>query len=189
MNAKLIVNDIVVDLGHQALEEIVFFLNDEPAMQDIFNELSKSPSSEIRKNIADNSHLPVHTRRRLIEDTDLEVMRTIIFSDEARQHMTLRDIERYLATGDREILTILADDLTDFTQVHEICETDWLCEKLINQPDPAVRYRLAGNEDTPVFFLKKLASDDDIDVARRALKTLMEADGDFEPEDTDEQNP
>ena len=26
MNAKLIVNDIVVDLGHQALEEIVFFL-------------------------------------------------------------------------------------------------------------------------------------------------------------------
>ncbi len=187
MNAKLIINNIGVTLGHRQLEEVVFCLNDEPAMRDVFYELAQSPSSEIRNDIARKRYLSVKTRRQLIADADLEVMRTVIASDEAREHMTLNDLERYMATGDTEILKALADDLSDFTQFNEVCETDWLCEKLINQNDPAVRYSLAENEDTPVFFLKKLATDNDIDVARKAVETLRDVDDDLNPdEDPDE---
>ncbi len=185
MNAKLIINNLAITLGHRQLEEIVFSLHDEPAMRDVFHALAAASSSEIRDDIAGKQNLSVKTRRQLIADTSLEVMRTIINSDEAREHMTLSDLERYLATGDTEILKALADDLNDFTQFHEVCESDWLCEKLINQPDPAVRYSLADNYDTPVFFLKKLTADEDIDVARKALQKLRQIEEDLGPDDDD----
>ena len=86
MNAKLIINNIEVTLGHRQLEDLVFGLNDEPAMRDVFHELAKSSSSEVRNDIAGNRHLSVKTRRLMIADTSLEVMRTVIVSDEARHH-------------------------------------------------------------------------------------------------------
>ena len=66
--------------------------------------------------------------------------------------MTRRDLETYVVEGDCEVLTSLADSLKDFTRVHEICETEWLCEKLIMQTDPAVRFALAEPRLSCVIF-------------------------------------
>jgi hypothetical protein len=183
MNARLIINDREVLLGHRHLEEFVFTLNDEPAMREIFHELAKSPASEIRKDIAGNQYLFEETRRRLIADTSLEVMRAIIISDEAQELMTKSDLERYLATGDVEVIRPMALNLKAFTREYKVCDLNWLCENLVRQPDPATRYNLAANIDTPVSFLKKLAGDDDVDVARKAAETLREVGNGFDPDD------
>lgn len=183
MNARLIINNREVLLGHRHLEEFVFTLDDDPAMREIFHELAKSPSSEIRKDISGNQYLSEETRRLLIADTSLEVMRAIILSDEAQALMTQSDLERYLATGDAEILRALAINLKELARKYKVCDLNWLCENLIRQPDPATRYNLAANIYTPAAFLKKLAGDDDVDVARKAAETLREVGNGFDPDD------
>ncbi len=176
MNARLIINNIEIVLGFRELEEIVFTLEDSPDKKAVFHELAGAPSSEIRNTIASCRHLRHRTIRRLIDDTVLEVMRTVISADKIRRHLTTADVERYLDTGDCDILAVLARDLEEFSDIHEVCEKDWLCEKLVHQPEPAVRYALAENEDTPVFFLRKLAVDSDANVAAQADQTLREMD-------------
>lgn len=174
MNAKLTINDVEVVLGHKGLADITWWLEDKPANRDLFHELAKSECSEVLVNLVDKENLLKLTTRMLIEDSSLEVMRAVLDSSRAREHMTRRDLESYIAKDDCEILTSLANNLTDFTEAYEICEPEWLCEKLIGQPDPAVRYALAENEDTPEEFLERLADDDDADVAGQAAKTLAE---------------
>jgi len=178
MNARLIINNIEIVLGFRELEEIAFTLDDSPDKKDVFHELAGSAASEIRNTVASCRHLHRRTIRQLIDDTALEVMRTVITTDKTRRHMTTADMERYLDTGDCDILAALARDLEEVTDIHEVCEKDWLCEKLVHQAEPAVRCALAENEDTPVFFLRKLTDDSDVNVATRAAQTLREMDED-----------
>jgi hypothetical protein len=191
MNAKLKINDYEITLGHKALEDIAFMLEDIPEHRDIFHELAKSESSALLVNLVDKEHLAKLTVRMLIDDSSLEVMRAVIDSRHARKHMTRRDLEAYIATGDGELLSTMARDLEYFTEVYEVCEKDWLCEKLTGQKDPAVRFALAENTDTPVQVLEDLAEDEDVDVARQAGKTLAEireAEEDDEEDDDEDDN-
>ncbi|MFZ5565221.1 MAG: hypothetical protein ACOZBW_14355, partial [Thermodesulfobacteriota bacterium] len=145
MDARLTINGVERVLGHKALESVAFWLEDEPENSEIFHELAGSGSSEVRAAVAGNTHLSRETFRRLIEDTSVEVLRTIIVSDEARAHMTRRDLECLIAAGDRDILTALANDLESFSGTFQICEKEWLCERLARHSDPAVRFGLAKN--------------------------------------------
>ena len=174
MNAKLTINDVEIVLGHKTLAEITYCLEDKPEHSDFFHELTKSKCSEILTSLVDKEHISKMTLRMLIENGSLEVMRAVVDSGNALSHMTRRDLETYLYTGDCEILTSLANNLNDFTETYEICEKEWLCEKLANHPDPAIRYALAENTDTPEEFLEELVEDEDVDVARQAEKTLAE---------------
>lgn len=191
MNAKLTINDHEITLGHKGLEEIVYWLEDAPENSDIFHELAKLESSSLLVNLVDKEHLAKLTVRMLIEDSSLEVMRAVIDSRHARKHMTRRDMEAYLATGDCELLSTMAKDLEYFTEVYEVCEKEWLCEKLAGQKDPGVRFALAENTDTPVHVLEELTGDDDADVAKQAEKTLAEIreeeedDEEYDDEDDD----
>lgn len=188
MNAKLIINEVEVALGHKALEDIAFMLEDIPEHRDIFHELAKTKSSGILFNLVDKENLRRLTLRLLIEDNCLEVMRTVVGSRRAIRHMTRRDLENYLAAGDKEILATLAEKLDSITEVHEVCEKEWLCEKLAGQKDPAVRFALAENTDTPERFLEELVEDEDLDVARQAEKTLIEIREKEEEEEADDED-
>ena len=188
MDARLIINDHEVRLGHKGLAEIAYWLEDKPEHSDIFHELAKSECSEVLVCLVDKEHLSRLTVRMLIEESSLEVMRAVVDSKKARRRMTRRDLETYIDFGDCEILTALATHLSDFTEDYEICEPEWLCERLLSQPDPAVRYALAENTDTPEDFLERLVEDDDVDVAGQAEETLAEVreeDDDDEFEDDD----
>ena len=64
--------------------------------------------------------------------------------------MTKEDIERYIESGDSEI--------EDF----DICEKEWLCQRLYRAEDPQVRYELASNEAATDAVLEELVKDPDI---------------------------
>lgn len=185
MKAKLTINDVEIMLGHKTLGEITYCLDDKPEHSDLFRELAKSECNDVLTSLVGKEHLSRPTLRVLIENNSLEVMRDVVDSRRARRFMTRRDLETYIDSGDYEILTSLITNLDDFTERYEICETDWLCKKLIKHPDPAVRYALAENSDTPEDFLERLAKDRDIDVARQARETLSEI-RDEDDEDDDE---
>ncbi len=140
--------------------------------KDIFHELAQSPSTETRSNIASQKNLHRKTVKLLLSDSQIEVMRTIITRDKFISKMGKDDIDRFIKTGDPEILTDIVRNIDDLTQEYEVCEKDWLCEKLYQQSDPSVRYALAENGETPEFILKKLLEDSDINVSQAAQDTL-----------------
>lgn len=178
MKAKLIVNGAELELGHVMLNELSYTLPDEKKSMDIFHELAQSPSGETRSHIASQSCLHPKTVALLLPDTQIEVMRAMAGNDEFISQMTLADVERIINTDDPDILVSIVTAMLDLTESYEVCERDWLCEKLSKYPDPAVRSELAGNEETPEFFLKKLAQDPDLDVSRSAKDTLEDLEHD-----------
>lgn len=46
MNAKLIINNIEIKLGHRQLEEIVFSINDEPALREVGDDVDPEEEDE-----------------------------------------------------------------------------------------------------------------------------------------------
>ena len=107
----------------------------------------------------------------------------MISQDKFISQMGKEDIDRFINTGDPEILIELVKNMVDLTEEYEVCEKDWLCEKLYQQADPTVRYELADNDETPEFILKKLMTDSDINVSQAARDTLDEIEEDFDVND------
>jgi hypothetical protein len=178
MEATLIINNIKLDLGHRELNEISYALGDCDRTKDIYHELAQSPSAETRSNIVSQSHLHTKTVKLLLSDSQIEVMRSMINQDKFISKMRKEDIERFINTGDAEILTDIVRNIDDLTQEYEVCEKDWLCEKLYQQADPSVRYELADNDETSDFILRKLIKDPDINVSHTAKETLKEIEDD-----------
>ena len=172
MKAELIINNTRLELGHKELNEISYILGDCKKAKDIFHELAQSPSTETRSNIASQKNLHRKTVTLLLSDSQIEVIRTIITRGKFISQMEKEDIDRFINTGDSEILIRLVENMVDLTEKYEVCEKDWLCEKLYQQTDPSVRYGLADNDKTPEFILKKLAQDPDLDVSQAAKDTL-----------------
>jgi len=179
MKGELIINNVRLELGYEILNQLSYKLNDSKRTRDIAHELAQSPCCETRYNIASRDCLHSETVAILMPDTQIEVIRAMIANDNFKSQMKPADVERFIDTGDPEILTGIVNAMVDLTETYEVCERDWLCEKLFQHPDPAIRFELANTEKTPEFFLNKLANDPDLDVSRAAKDTLE----DIEPED------
>jgi len=164
MQAKLVVNDVEVILGHEELDVISSGLSEHADRSAILYELAKSPSSQVRMNVVYNDAMDQKTAERLIRDTSIEVLRALVQKDQAQMIMTNEDLDRLIATGDTELLCHIAEHVDDFVA----CDLDELCEKLVVQKDPQIRKELASNSGTPREFLENLMDDEDPDVARAA---------------------
>ena len=184
MKAELIINNARLELGHKELNEISYALDDCKRTRDIYHEFAQSPSAETRSNIVSVKNLHRKTVRLLLSDPQIEVMRSMIRKDKFISAMKKEDIERFINTGNSEILISIVNNIPELTEEYGVCEKDWLCEKLYQQADPAVRFELAENDETSEFILKKLVEDPDINVSQAAQDTLDEMD-DFNDDDDD----
>jgi len=188
MKAELIINNARLELGHKELNEISYALNDCKRTRNIFHELAQSPSAETRSNIVSQNNLHIKTVRLLLSDPQIEVMRSMVDRDKFISRMKKEDVERFINSGDSEILSDIVDNISDLTDEHEVCEKDWLCEKLYQQADPTIRFKLAENDETSEFILKKLVEDSDINISQAARETLDEMD-DFDDDFNDNDVP
>lgn len=143
MKAELIINNVRLELGHKELNEISYALDDCERTKNIYHELAQSPSTETRSNIVSQNHLHTKTVKLLLSDSQVEVMRSMFSQDKFISQMRKEDIERFINTGDAEILTDIVRNISDLTEGYEVCEKDWLCEKLYQQADPTIRFKLA----------------------------------------------
>jgi hypothetical protein len=96
----------------------------------------------------------------------------MVENDTFLSQMMLVDVERFIDADDPEVLVAIVNAMTALTATYKVCERDWVCEQLFHHPDPGVRFMLADNEATPIFFLGKLAQDPDLDVSQAAIETL-----------------
>lgn len=170
MEAKLVVNGVAVELGHNALADLTLLLSGSKKNQSVYRELAKSPSSEVRQNVVEGNSLDNDTARLLIQDSCIDVLREIVENNSAQRIITEDDLNKFISTGDIKLLCMLSEQVDEFALV----DTDVICQKLIAQSDPQVRYRLAQNEYAPKVFLEKLTRDDDVEVAEEAKSTLAD---------------
>ena len=184
MKAELIINNVRLELGHKELNEISYALDDCKRNKNIYHELAQSPSAETRSNIVSQKNLHAKTVRLLLSDPQIEVMRSMVDRDKFISRMKKEDIERFINSGDSDILSDIVNNIPELTEEYEVCEKDWLCEKLYQQTDPTVKFKLAENDETPEFILKKLLADQDINISQAARETLDEIE-DFDIEDDD----
>ena len=166
--ATLDVHGVEVKLCYEELKEITGCLSDIKKNRTVFDELAKSPSSTIRMNVSWNKAISDQTVALLLADSSIEVLRGIVENGRSRWIITEEILERLISNGDTELLCTVADEVGDFYE----CDVDVICEKLVHQKDPQIRYRLASNSDTPEEFIAELIDDEDMDVARTARKTL-----------------
>ena len=180
MEAKLVVNDVEVELGHEELDMISGCLSGHVDKSAILYELAKSPSSLVRMNVVYNDAMDAKTAERLIRDTSINVLRALVQTSQAQEIMTDEDMGRLIAMGDTELLCNIAEKVGNF----DACDVDALCKKLVAQKDPQIRCQLASNSDTPREFIEALIDDIDMDVARAAENALDDL-GEVDEEDDD----
>ena len=172
MEAKLIVNEFEISLGHEALKFITSVIEDHKDAQKISHELAQHPSSDVRATVAINENIFQKTAKLLIKDSSIDVLREIAVNTVALSMITEKDIHELIATKDTRLLC----EIANFIDEYRLCNSNLIAELLVNEPDPKVRCRLAENHYTPKPFLNQLCKDPDIDVAEAARMTLEECD-------------
>ncbi len=170
MDAKLIVNGVEVNLGHDELSGICGSLSDSEKNEGIFHELGKSSSEAVRENVAWKKSLSKETAKLLLNDTSIEVLREIVGHETAKDLITKEDINRLIALQDTTIMVTIAEGVYEYDN----CDETFIYAALINQADPQVRYQLAQDSEMPKFLMKQLTNDQDLEVSEEAKETLEE---------------
>ncbi len=170
MEAKLVVNGVEMKLGHGPLKFIAGTIQGYVDGEAINHELAKHPSSNVRKVVAEDYDLEDKTIKLLLKDNCLDVLKTIIIHDSTAEIITKKDIARIISKNDSR----LSADLVEYMGEYKRDFREFIAEKLIDHPDPVVRFMLAESRSAPKKFLKKLTKDPDVDIAKQARETIDE---------------
>jgi hypothetical protein len=168
MEAKLVVNGVEMKLGHGPLKFIAGTIQGYVDGEAINHELAKHPSSAVRKVVADGEVLEDKTVRLLLKDNCIDVLKNIVTNDSAAEIMTKKDIAWMISKKDPRLSVKLVEYMGDYRRELQ----EFIAEKLIDHPDPYVRYSLAETSSTPKKFLEKLTKDPDVDIAEEARETI-----------------
>ncbi|MDY6904066.1 MAG: hypothetical protein SWH61_05205 [Thermodesulfobacteriota bacterium] len=165
----LVINNVETILGFDELIAVCDSLNDVSRHEHVFEELAKSDSLELKVSVASRRRISKNTVNLLIQDLNLDVLRALSKNRYAMQHFDRKAIRALIDSQDEDIYISIAEGLKDYAQIFNV---ECLCENLI-QGGSAVKYILASNPETPVFFLTELAQDPDVSVSERAKRTLQ----------------
>ncbi|MFH2066485.1 MAG: hypothetical protein ABIK15_14900 [Pseudomonadota bacterium] len=172
MTAKLIVNDVQVELGYKELEGICDCLEDCQRNKAVFNELAKSNCVDIRVSVACRKSIGPATIKILLEDNSIEVLRMAVINHRIKAYMRTQDFEHLLNTNDSIILKDIADDFEFYVEEIGI-DPLWLCNELLTRGDLSVKYALAENDCVPFEVKEKLAQDEDVNIRETAKETML----------------
>jgi hypothetical protein len=160
------VNGESVEIGSEALANLVYNLRDNKVYKLTYAEFAKSSAYEVRENVAGKENLDEETVFILANDPVESVVENLLGSEAAR--CLNDDILTKLIDRSPKLAGIVAGRVGSF----EECNINNLCELLANHNDPMVRRNLAGNYSAPKKFLKKLKSDEDPEVSDDAQRSL-----------------
>ena len=104
----------------------------------------------------------------LAKDSQVEVLRNLANQAEACGKVGSDEVDRWIALGDVELCTHIANNINNYKK----CDEDVLLGKLSKHKDPKVRGAIAENYETPQKILKSLLKDKDPDVAQKAKSTM-----------------
>ena len=135
MEVKLVVNGIEVELGgYDEVHDVCFSLVDHKKNRPVFDELAKSPSSQIRETIAGHDSISDETVVRLLGDPSVNVIRMMVDNDRSERLMTDDIFDQLVANRDSEVLSSLASHVGDYSR----CDIEKACGKLRSEGHAAM---------------------------------------------------
>ncbi|MBF0236663.1 MAG: hypothetical protein HQM12_03065 [SAR324 cluster bacterium] len=169
MKIEFVIDDSIhYPLNYSNLARIVDCIEDNVEQQDLFHVLAQSEFTRIRECIAGMDCLHEETVHLLAHDPQIEVLRRIISSDSGKKYLTTETLLQLVEQGDYEVMDTLSSRLEEY----QLCNIEQVFQKMIEHPDPAVRYKLATNRDIPAKLRQKLAKAPDPLLAKLAQKNL-----------------
>lgn len=168
--ARLELNHCYLDLGAEALGDLVSFLPERRDASEMFEELAQCPFAKVREAVANKKSLTDETVRLLAQDKSQAVLIALINNDAANQRIAMSRIDELIATDDSEMLRAIFQNLQKMTQL----DTARICHLFAIYKDAAIRLEVARSSDTNAELLHHLARDEDPDVRDAALTTIQE---------------
>ncbi|MEA2018944.1 MAG: hypothetical protein U9N59_10905 [Campylobacterota bacterium] len=168
---ELLINGKKVNIGHQFLEYIAKKIPDSKENQSIFDILACSDNPEVREALSYHDNLNKKTIHLLLEDTNQEVVDSILSNSTLAKHINEDVLFKIMKTGNIKYLTTIASNVEDYVK----CDLCKIVKKLANHKNPLVRYELVrwrANDIVTNKILKQLSNDKDIDVAKEAQEEL-----------------
>ena len=129
--------------------------------------LAQSPSSEVRKAVAENNAINEDILELLAKDKAVEVRRSVSYCDKFKTWATEEIVIDYIQS-DIECAKTIARDLSEFTEI----DINAIADALRNHSDPGVRTVLADSYNAPKKILKQLLTDPEHSVRCAARESL-----------------
>lgn len=160
---------ITVNLGPDALSNLMYHIPDEESMGDLYTLLAEHQSTEVRSNIAGKDHLTDLAVRILAKDTSRSVLNSLISSAAARSSLTSDELLA-ICKMDPELAASVASYIEHFGALG----TDDVLDFLEHHPDPDVRLQLINNQyGVQKRVLQRMAKNDpDLDLRAKARVVL-----------------
>ena len=128
---------------------------------------AQSPSSEVRKAVAENNAINEDILELLAKDKAVDVRRSVSDCDEFKTWASTEVVIDYIQS-DIDCAKSIAGDLGSFTEV----DTNTIADMLCNHSDPGVRKALADSYSAPKKILKQLLMDPEHSVRCAAKEAL-----------------
>lgn len=158
-----------VELGFEALQNVVYSIPDTEENAPIFAALARHPNPSIRSNIGDKQNLDDETVLLLALDKDPNVNRSIPYSETFKRIATLELLKDMLALeGDAAANIISYAGNFQKVSIDEIEQA----VKDADIQDPQILMTAAQSYELSIEYIEELTQHPDVSVANAAKETL-----------------
>ena len=168
MKITIHIDDKEFLFGSKALASAIEEISDSPENKAFFDLLANHPSIAVRRGIARKENISEKTFEMLICSGDSVMVNSLLRGDKSALFMKEEYIQSLIATRNFEILEHIAFHIEAF----DISSDSETADFFVNNPNPDIRWTLAGNSRAPKLMLKQLVDDDDPEVRNEAMESL-----------------
>lgn len=169
LKARLELNNCHIDLGADALGDLVSSLSDRKDAADFFEELASYPYAKVREAVAWKRCLTDETVKVLAQDKTDAVLIALINNAAASDRIPTIRIHELVAANDVALLQAILQNLESMPQL----DAGHFHHMFAIHEDAALRLEVAQASDVKLALLQHLARDEDPDVREAASVALQ----------------
>ena len=94
------------ELGHEAVESVLYYIPDTEENAGIFAALAKHPFPRVRERVAEKRNLDQETLMKLAEDTDPRVVASVAYSEGFKEEASLDQLKKIMEKEDEQYYNI-----------------------------------------------------------------------------------
>ena len=158
-----------VELGFDALQNVVYSIPDTEENSPIFAALAKHPNPSVRSNIGDKVNLDDETILLLAQDKNHDVCRSIAYNETFRRVATL-ELIKSMCESESGALHNIFNTVTSFEKVSQ--DEIEQAIKDADIQDPEILKSAAESWEISTEFIEELTQHPDVSVANAAKETL-----------------
>ena len=157
------------ELGHEAVESVLYYIPDTEENAGIFAALAKHPFRVLEKELQ-KENLDQETLMMLAEDTDPRVVASVAYSEGFKEEASLDQLKKIMEKEDEQTLSNIIAYCGSFSKisVDEIAQAI----KDLNIQNPYVLLQAANSYDMPTNFIEELTEHPDASVSSAAKEQL-----------------